>query len=497
MTGTVVPAGMGELAALGPVVWASLWAMLVLVVEAVRRDSSWRGMGWLSLIGLGLGMAIAGLYSGEPQAFSTALVVDSYAIYFNLLLAILTAAAVMMAMDYLPFTGVVAREYYPLVLFAVAGLMIMAAATDLVVMFLGLETMSIAVYALAGLWRGQMRSTEAALKYFLLGAFASAILVYGIALIYAETGSTVLVGVAEGISGGADAGVLMAGVAMLMVGFGFKVAAVPFHLWTPDVYEGSPTSVTVFMATVVKAGAFAALLRTLVVALAPLHEQIYPLLAVAAVATMTLGNLAALAQTSLKRMLAYSSIAHTGYLLVGLAAVAAQGATSAVGGVNSVEATGSVLFYLAVYGAMNLGVFGIMMLLARVDYGAEDIDDLAGLSRRHPLLAATMTVFLLSLTGFPPLGGFIGKLYVFAAALDAGLVWLVVVAVVNSVVSAVYYLGVVRAMYFDQGQDGRAVYDGARPYLAVAVAMALVATLALGLFPSGLMEAASGHLAGG
>jgi NADH-quinone oxidoreductase subunit N len=384
----------------------------------------------------------------------------------------------MMAMDYLQVAGIRGGEYYPLLLFAVVGVITMVAATDLIVMFLGLETMSMAVYVLAGIRKGDPRSNEAGLKYFLLGAFASAIMLYGIALVYVAAGSTQLGQIATA-SQGADPArpLLLLGAAMLLVGFGFKVAAVPFHLWTPDVYEGAPTSVTVFMATVVKLGAFAALVRSVMMAMQPLAAEFSLALWIGAAATMTVGNFVALRQTNIKRMLAYSSIAHSGYLLVG--------ATAGTAGAGS-----AMLFYLVVYGAMNLGAFGVVMLLARDGERGDGIGDLAGLGQTQPIAAVAMTVCMLSLTGIPPFGGFLAKLYLFTEALEAGQVTLVVVAALNSVVSAFYYLGVVRTMYFDRPR-GEAAPLATRPYLWTATGLAVVATVWLGVFPGVALEGAS------
>jgi NADH-quinone oxidoreductase subunit N len=303
-------------------------------------------------------------------------------------------------------------------------------------------------------------------------------MLYGIALLYAEAGSTTYAALASTAASQPPSALLRIGTAMLLVGFGFKVAAVPFHLWTPDVYEGAPTSVTAFMATAVKAAAFAGLVRAVMVALGPIAADLDAVLWGGAALTMSVGNVVALKQTSLKRMLAYSSIAHTGYLLVGVTA-------------GGSESAAAVLYYLTVYAAMNLGAFGVMMLLARTGEGAEQIRDVAGLGSRSPMLALAMTVCMLSLTGIPPLGGFFGKFYLFAAALERGYVVLVLVAVLNSVVSAAYYLGVVRAMYFDSGGLAAAP---SRPYLAVATAVAAAATVALGLAPGTVLDAAHASL---
>lgn len=457
---------------LAPLLVASGWAVLVLLAEMFSASRRYVGVAWLTVIGLAL-VAWAAAGSGTTGVFGKALAVDGYTVYFTVLLCFVSAATVFMAVDYLPTSGVVGGEYYPLLMFAVVGGIFMAAATDLVVVFLALEAMSMAAYVLAGILKRDAQSNEAALKYFLLGAFASGFMLYGIALIYAEAGSTDLAAVAQAASRGGSA-ILTTGTAMLLVGFGFKVAAVPFHLWTPDVYEGSPTSVTAFMATAIKAAAFAGLVRTVAVALGPVALRLDAVLWAGAAVTMTVGNVVALRQTSLKRMLAYSSIAHTGYMLVGLTAGGADGASA-------------ILFYLAVYAAMNLGAFGSMMLLARQSDRGEHIQDLAGLGQTSPILALAMTVCMLSLTGIPPLGGFFGKLYLFTAALERGYVVLVLIGVLNSVVSAAYYLGVVRTMYFDSGGVGA---DTKRPYLAVATAAAVVATILMGLAPSGLLNAA-------
>jgi NADH-quinone oxidoreductase subunit N len=465
-----------------PLLVASAWALLVLVAEMFSTGRRYVGIGWLSLLGLAAVAAFSAQAAGHPGVFGSAIAIDGLTVYVSVLLCGLGGLAIMMAMDYLPVTDIQGGEYYPLILFAVVGLLVMAAATDLIVIFLGLEIMSMAVYVLAGVWKRDLRSNEAALKYFLMGAFASGFLLYGIAMIYAATGSTVLGEVAAAVarpaSDGSGHGVLLLGTALLLVGFGFKVAAVPFHLWAPDVYEGAPTSVTAFMATSVKAGAFAALVRTLIVAIPVAATALGGVLWVGAALTMTVGNVVALRQKSLKRMLAYSSVAHTGYLLVGVSA-------------GTPEAGSAILYYLAAYGAMNLGAFGVMMILARRGNGAENISDLAGLGQAQPMLALGMTICMLSLTGIPPLGGFLGKVYIFEAALQAGEVGLVVIAVLNSVLSAAYYLGVVRTMYFE---SGGLEPSAARPYTAVATAAAVIATILLGVAPSGVLDAASGAL---
>jgi NADH-quinone oxidoreductase subunit N len=360
-----------------------------------------------------------------------------------------------------------AAEYYALLLSATLGMVVMAASNDLITVFLGLELMSLALYVMVGCRRGQLESNEAALKYFLLGAFASGFLLYGIALIYGATGSTNLRGIVAFMSDSplARSPLFLTGALLLLVGFGFKVAAVPFHMWTPDAYEGAPTSVTAFMSAGAKAAGFAALLRVAGTALAVAQIDWRPILTGLAVVTMTVGNVSALLQTNVKRMLAYSSIAHAGYVLVALAA-------------GGTEGTSAAIFYLAVYSFMNLGAFGILALLGRDQDERVLISDLAGLGFRQPLLGLGMTVFMISLGGIPPTAGFMGKVYVFGAALQAGLVPLVVVGVLNSVISVFYYLRVTVAMYMsDEPAGGPVEVSWAAPG-----AIALLATLALTLW---------------
>jgi NADH-quinone oxidoreductase subunit N len=465
-----------------PVVAAAAWAILVLVAEMFSAPRRYRGVGWLSIVGLAH-VAFATASSATRGVFGSAIALDGLTVFVVVLAAALTAVCVLAAMDYLDFTEIAGGEYYPLLLFAFLGIVVMAAATDLIVLFLGLETMSMAVYVLAGIWKRDPRSNEAALKYFVMGAFASGFMLYGIALLYGATGSTVLANIASAIGGSSPSGLALLGMALLTVGLAFKVSAVPFHLWTPDVYEGAPISVTAFMSTAVKAAGFAASVRILSVAFVASAGPLELVLSALAVVTMTVGNFVALRQTSLKRMLAYSSIAHTGYLLVGLAA-------------GTTGAAAAILFYLAAYGAMNVAAFAVLMSVARRGEHVEAIGDLAGLATYRPLLAAAMTIAMLSLTGIPPLGGFTAKLYLFTAALDAGKTGLVLVALGNSVVSAAYYLGVVKTMYFDPPPAGAPVTSAVQPYLGVAVAIAIVTTLLLGVSPSAVLDAAAHAMEG-
>ena len=462
-----------------PAIVSGVAAVVVLMVEAfgLKRHAS---LGWLTVVALAAVACSACLAGADGGGvFAAALSLDSLTCYFTVVIAVLAALSVLLAIDYLPTTDIAHGEFYPLVLFAVCGLIVLASATDLVVMFLGLETMSMAVYVLAGIWRSRAESAEGGLKYFLMGAFASAFMLYGIALIWAAAGSTSLAVIAEKLVDGATAPFIV-GAGMLLVGFGFKIAAVPFHQWAPDAYEGAPTSVTAFMSTAVKAGAFAATIRVVSIALGGLRVDLSMPLWLVAAATMTVGNVAALRQTSIKRMLAYSSIAHTGYMLVGVVA-------------GTPDAWSALLYYIAVYGVMNLGAFAVVISLGRNDRPCDDIDDLAGAGARYPILGVCLTVCMLSLLGIPPLAGFIGKFSLFSAALDAGQTGLVLIAIVNSVVSAVYYLGVVRAMYFETAREEDT--PPVRGHATAVVALSVLAIVGLGLSPNPLMNAAESAVA--
>jgi NADH-quinone oxidoreductase subunit N len=398
---------------------------------------------------------------------------DTYAIFFNLLLITGAVLTVLVSVNYLEEVQAHHGEYYVLLLCALAGMMTMACATDLITIFLGLEIMSIPVYVLAGFSRRRVRSNEAALKYFLLGAFATGLFLYGVAFIYGTTGTTDLGGIRAAWE---PTPLGLAGVGLLLVGFGFKISSVPFHMWTPDVYEGAPTPVTGFMAVGVKAAAFAAFLRVFLVAFDVSAESVNALLWIFAVLTMTVGNVVAIAQRNIKRMLAYSSIAHAGYILVGM-----------VAGTPSGQA--AVLFYLLVYTFMNLGAFAIIILLVREGEEREEIDDLSALGYTRPALGLAMTLFMLSLGGIPPTAGFMGKFYLFRAAVESGYYWLVIIAVLNSVVSMFYYLRVVTVMYRSEPTcDLRPAAPSTAGSLALAVSAA--ATLILGIFPAVPLEIA-------
>jgi len=411
------------------------------------------------------------------------LFLDEFSLFFNVIFLAGTGLCVLISVGYLRREGASRGEYYLLMLAATIGMMLMAAGADLVVIFLGLELLSISLYVLAGFLRDRRSSNEAALKYLLLGAFATGFLLYGISLVYGATGTTSLRGIELVVSRGQYSGrlMLLTGGLLMLVGLAFKVAAVPFHMWAPDVYEGAPTSVTAFMSAGPKAAAFAALLRVLMFSLGGLRGEWVGALWVLSALTMTVGNLGALTQRSTKRMLAYSSVAHAGYVLVALSAA-------------SERATAAALFYLLTYAIMSIGAFCVVVLAARRGEENLDVSSLAGLGFRQPGLALAMTVFMVSLAGLPPTGGFFGKFGIFSAAVESGLVGLVVIGVLNSLVSVYFYLGVVVSMYMQRSEVK--VQKSATPLLAgAAVVVASLATLYLGLLPSTVLGLAEGAAA--
>ncbi|MGH7369621.1 MAG: NADH-quinone oxidoreductase subunit N, partial [Candidatus Methylomirabilaceae bacterium] len=428
-----------EWAPLAPMLTVVLGALAVLVLDLFLPPPRKGLVPALSLVATALSILISiGLWGRSGFSIHEALLLDRFALFFYLIFGLVSLLSILLSMGYLDATAPDQGEYYSLLLFAAFGMMLMAAAGDLIVIFLGLETFSLALYTLAGFRKAELRSNESALKYLLLGAFASGFFLYGIALIYGATGTTVLRRIAAFLADGRAPGSLfLLGGGLLLVGFGFKVASVPFHMWTPDVYEGAPTSVTAFMIAGTKAAAFAAFLRVFLSAAPILHVRWSVAIWVLAVLTMTLGNLVALVQQNIKRMLAYSSIAHAGYLLVALVAGGASGASSA-------------LFYLVVYALMNLGAFAVMIALQGRGQELLLLADYGGLGFRRPALAACMALFMFSLAGIPPTAGFMGKLYIFSAALEGHYPILAVVGVLNSVISVYYYFRVIVIMYMNE-----------------------------------------------
>jgi NADH-quinone oxidoreductase subunit N len=466
----MIPAPPVELRALLPALIVVATACVVLLLDLLPI----RGKGHLATVSLaglvGALLSAIALWGAGARGFRDMVLLDDYALFFHLVIGYAAALIVLLSVDYLGRTGDESGEYYSLVLFATSGMLLLASAGDLIVVFLALELMSLSLYVLSGLFKLRLTAGEASMKYFLLGVFASAFLLYGIALLYGATGTTNVDRLASAAASAPGDPLIVLGLAMLMVGFGFKISSVPFHMWAPDVYQGAPTSVTALIATGSKAAVFAALIRFVVAGVRPVQADWTALLWVLAVLTMTVGNVVALAQSNLKRMLAYSSVAHVGYMLVGLVAGGTAGA-------------GAVMFYLLAYAFTTVGTFGVITLLERAGAEAVEVRDYAGLARRHPLLAFTLALFLLSLVGIPPLAGFVAKFYLFGAAVKAGFIGLAVIAVLNSAVAAYYYLRVIVTMYMQEPDADSAALT---PSFAggLALAIALLGIILLGVAPA-------------
>ena len=473
---------MTSLNAIVPMLCVTASAIAAMVAEAFRSPGERMPIGPLGAIGLA-GAAIASVLLWGHNASSFGVVqADNFGLF-------VTGVLIVVGLLSLAFSGPTIErehlpqgEYYALMLFAIAGMMLMATASDLLVIFLALEVLSLAVYVLTGIRRDSAIGTEAALKYFLLGAFSSAFFLYGIAFTYGVTGSTRLDRIGSLIAAQALAPTPMQLLALglLFVGFAFKVSAVPFHMWTPDAYEAAPPAVTGFMSTGVKAAAFAAFARVFLSAFEPLKAQWGPILWVVAAATMIVGTVVGVAQSSVKRMLAYSSIAHGGYLLVALLAA------------NDIG-KGAVLFYLLAYAVTNLGAFGVIALLDNADRPNDRVRDYAGLWNDHPALAALMTIFLLSLGGFPPLAGFIAKWYVFSAAIKAGYAWLAILGVLTSVIAVFFYLRIVVMMYMTPG-DQPAQFPVVPRIAGFALVVSAVLVFYLGILPTRVLNWAAASI---
>jgi NADH-quinone oxidoreductase subunit N len=454
-------------------------ATATMVLEPLTPARRKRALGHLCLAGLAAALvpAIAGHWNPGP-AFSGMLKVDGFATFFRVLVIVAGMLVVLCSSNYLRREGAESGEYYALLLFSVAGQSIMVAANELIVLFIGLEISSISSYVLAGFLRREKLANEAAAKYFLLGSFATAFLLYGIALIYGATGSTNLNAIQQVLSDPktAPAGPLVGTAAALMfVGFAFKVSAAPFQVWAPDVYQGAPAPVTAFLAAGPKAAAFAIFFRVFLTALGPVSQRWVGVVWTSALLTMVVGNFAALAQTNLKRLLAYSSIAHAGYVMVALTA-------------HSPAGTQAAMFYLAVYVFMNIGAFALVAYFGRKGERYVNVEDLAGLGARQPVTAALFSVLLLSLIGVPPTGGFFGKFYIFKAALEARLGWLTVLGLLNTAVAAYYYLRILVAMYMKEPGESTADLPPPTPGTRTVLWVTALASLALGVFPSVILR---------
>jgi NADH-quinone oxidoreductase subunit N len=477
------------LLALLPEILLSLWGMLVLLLGVWKKEGeggpSAGDLGILALVGILLAAGANGWLYGVAQTGGDGMiVVDRFRLFANWIFLLAGALSILISLAYVTRQRLQAAETYGLMLFAVVGMMIMGATENLIIVFLGLEIMSIGIYALAAMNRRDRKSAEAGLKYFLLGAFSTGFFLYGIALVYGATGSTDISVISGAVLEGAAAGPLLVfGVALLAIGFGFKVAAVPFHMWTPDVYEGAPTPVTAFMSVAVKAAAFVAFLRVFLVAFPGVYAEWYPIMWWLAALTMVVANLVAVAQTNVKRMLAYSSVAHAGYLMVALTAA------------NEMAAAG-LLFYLLVYAVMNMGAFAVVVVVGRQGEDSLQLEDYAGLGGKQPLLGIFLTIFLLSLAGFPGTGGFVGKIYLLQGAVDADLWYLSVILVLATVVSYYYYLRLAWYVWMREPlEDGQhdTVFIPLTTRVALAAGVALI--LLFGIFPSAAMDFARDSVA--
>ena len=470
---------LSEILALWPEMLLSLAACALLVFDLVTSQERKAVLGWIAFGAVVVTLVGTLLYPPQGGSiFAGMFLADGYAAFFKVLFLIATALTVLISLRYLDDEGIHRGEYYALLLFATVGMMVMAGGGDFITIYLGLELMSLSTYVLVGFIRRDGASTEGAVKYFLMGAFTSGILLYGLALLYGLTGTTNLAAVAQSRSGlSLDNPALVLATILVVVGFGFKIAAVPFHMWAPDTYEGAPTSITAFMSSAVKAAALAGLARVFIVALFPSAEIWEVLWWVLAALSMILGNVVAIAQTSLKRMLAYSSISHAGYALIGVVA-----ATQA----REVGLAGA-LFYMFVYLFATMGTFSMVILLTHRGFRSDRIADFAGLGRTAPLAAFTYIIFFLSLAGIPPTAGFVGKLVVFRAAIESGYIVLAVIGVATSAIAAYYYFMVIKTMFMEEAVV-EPILSPSRP-LAIGLGVMVVATVLLGLFPAVVLNA--------
>lgn len=480
MTPSFIPTGV-EFLRLAPEILLILAGTAVLVAEGITGARRGRELGQVSMAALAAALVAALAASRQPGlAFSALITADGFATFFRV---VVIAAGLLVALfsgPYLRRESAERGEYYALLLYSVAGQCLMASANELIVLFIALETSSIASYVLAGYLRADRRANEAAVKYFLLGSFASAFLLYGVALIYGVAGSTWLSEIRAALAGPPvlSTPLVAAAAAFLFVGFAFKVSAAPFQIWAPDVYQGAPAPVAAFLSAGPKAAAFAGLLRVFMTAFEPVSASWEGIVWGSALATMIIGNFAALLQSNLKRLLAYSSIAHAGYVMVAVAAHSSIGAAAA-------------MFYLAAYVFMNVGAFAVVSYFARQGERYVHVDDLAGLAWTQPGVAALLSLFLLSLIGVPLTGGFFGKFYVFKAALEAGLVWLTVLGLLNSAVAAYYYLRILVVMYMREPAEATADLSAPPAPVRAALWASALATLMLGIFPSAVLDYAS------
>jgi NADH-quinone oxidoreductase subunit N len=467
-----------DLIALAPVLVLSFFAMLVLVLDL------WGGRNKSLLVFtslIGLLMTAISAFAKHPipaYSFNESYIVDHMSLFFICIFTISSALAILLSVEYNEREGIRAGEYYALILFCTVGMILLASSTDMIMIFLGIEIVSICLYVLAGIRRNDHRSNEAALKYFLLGAFATGFLLYGMTLVYGSTGSTNLFKIAEFVQNPSaqSSPLLLIGLVLLIIGFGFKVASAPFHMWAPDVYQGAPTPVTAFMAVGPKAAAFAAFFRVFAEAFPEMSSSWEILLSIIAVLSMIVGNLGAIMQTNIKRMLAFSSVSHAGYILMAVIAKNSLGSSS-------------MLFYMLTYAFMTFGIFGIIVILGRKGEENLEIQSYSGLAYKHPVIALSMTIFLLSLGGLPPFAGFVAKFYLFSAAIQEGMLTLVIIAVLNSAISFYYYLKIVVFMYMKEPEAEFNI--SLTPMTLFVVLIGVIGTIQLGIFPNAIISLAS------
>ncbi|PWT97769.1 MAG: NADH-quinone oxidoreductase subunit N [Terriglobia bacterium] len=468
----------GDMIRFLPEIILAIMGTVLMVLDPVLQKRSSNAFGTISVFSLLAALAASAYaYQNAGPAFGGMLTVDGFATFFRILVIVVGILTILPSYRFLARQDAETSEYHALLLYSIAGQCLMAAANELIIVFIGLEISSIASYVLAGYLRDDKRANEAALKYFLLGSFATAFFLYGVALIYGATGSVNLTMVRAAITGSNAPSPVFVGVAaaLMFVGLGFKVSASPFQIWAPDVYQGAPTPVTAFLSAGPKAAAFAVFLRIFMTAFEPISNGWEPLVWISALLSMTIGNFAALLQSNVKRLLAYSSIAHAGYVLVALTA-------------RSDVGTAAAMFYLAAYAFMNIGAFAVVSHLSGKGERYQNVDDFAGLGQKQPVTAAMLAIFLLSLIGVPLTGGFFGKFYIFKAALESHLVWLTVIGLLNSAVAAYYYLRILVVMYMHEPSEAANNAEPLTPGLSAALILPALGTLLLGIFPSWVLD---------
>jgi NADH-quinone oxidoreductase subunit N len=472
----VIPQGVDYVRILPELVLSGFGILVMVLEPLVDERNSQKALGWIAFVGTLAGLGSTWYMSLSPGlAFSNMVRVDTFSVFFHFVIIAVAAGVILSSFEYMAVQRIRAGEYYALILFGVVGAALMSSAIELVLIFIALEISSISSYILAGFRRNQATSSEASLKYFLLGSFATAFFLYGVALMFGATGSTNIDAISRTLAAAPAPLLVYVAMVLLLIGLGFKVAAAPLHVWTPDVYEGSPAPVVGFMSTAPKAAAFAVLLRVVFSINAPGR---FWLIWVAAALSMTLGNVSALVQNNVKRLLAYSSIAHAGYQLMAFAMISRE---------TSADGISSAMFYAASYAAMNVGAFAVVSHFANAGERYVTLEDYEGLGRTSPILAATLTIFLLSLIGIPMTGGFFAKFYVFGAALKANLVWLTVIGVVNSAIGSYYYLRIIVMMYMREARKPAPVTP-IPAALGLALALSVVATLYLGILPNRVLQ---------